>query len=195
MPDRQVPLQGKESLINRTAKHYIIVVKHYDMSGFWVEFRNDIYNAEYLKSIGLNDRQIKAIQYLKKNGKITNSDYQQVNNCSRNTASNELAELVEKDLLKSSGQKRAGAYYTLNIHYDNCNIMSKNNCYILCKTGFEPEIVLSSVRTVIEEHKQLKTLNLELRTPNDYTITNTSWRILKLILGNAGLSNKWWGIE
>ena len=29
--------------------------------------------------------------------------------------------------------------------------MSKNNSYILCKTGFEPEIVLSSVRTVIEE--------------------------------------------
>ncbi|HYX09297.1 MAG TPA: ATP-binding protein, partial [Bacteroidales bacterium] len=83
----------------------------YDMSGFWVEFRKDMYHVEYLKSIGLNDRQIKAIQYLKKNGKITNSDYQQVNNCSRNTASNELAELVKKELLKSSGQKGAGAFY------------------------------------------------------------------------------------
>jgi hypothetical protein len=29
--------------------------------------------------------------------------------------------------------------------------MSKNNSYIVCKTGFDPEIVLSSVRTVIEE--------------------------------------------
>jgi hypothetical protein len=30
--------------------------------------------------------------------------------------------------------------------------------------------------------------------PTDYTITNTSWRVLRLILGNAGLSNFWWGI-
>ena len=36
----------------------------------------------------------------------------------------------------------------------NCAIMSKNNSYIQCKTGFEPEIVLSSVRTVIEEFSQ-----------------------------------------
>jgi hypothetical protein len=33
--------------------------------------------------------------------------------------------------------------------------MSKNNSYIVCKTGFEPEIVLSSVRIVIEEYKNI----------------------------------------
>ncbi len=31
--------------------------------------------------------------------------------------------------------------------------------------------------------------------PPDYTITNTSWRVLKLIQGNAGLSNIWHGIK
>ena len=58
-------------------------------------------------------------------------------------------------------------------------------------TGFEPGIVLSSVRTVIEEQKLQKYDTIA----DAYTIKNTSWRVLKLILGNAGLSNKWWGIN
>jgi FlaA1/EpsC-like NDP-sugar epimerase len=29
----------------------------------------------------------------------------------------------------------------------------------------------------------------------DYEISNTSHRVVKLILGNTKLSNKWWGIE
>ncbi|MDA3952398.1 MAG: UDP-N-acetylglucosamine 2-epimerase (non-hydrolyzing) [Bacteroidales bacterium] len=72
-------------------------------------------------------------------------------------------------------------------------------------TGFEPEIVLSSVRTVIEEHQSKHMGHSEQSeesisqdnnsVPSDYQITNTSWRVLKLILGNAGLSNKWWGIN
>ncbi|MFN3999395.1 hypothetical protein [Algoriphagus sp.] len=52
--------------------------------------------------------------FIKENGKISNSDYQKINNCARNTASNDLAELVEKGLLLPSGQKGAGGYYTLN---------------------------------------------------------------------------------
>ena len=31
--------------------------------------------------------------------------------------------------------------------------------------------------------------------PSAYQISNTSWRVLKLILGNTKLSNKWWGIK
>ncbi len=58
-------------------------------------------------------------------------------------------------------------------------------------TGFDPEVVSASVRTVVEEHKAGKYENI----PSDYEITNTSWRVLKLILGNAKLSNKWWGIN
>ena len=58
-------------------------------------------------------------------------------------------------------------------------------------SGFEPGIVLSSVRTVIEEHNHRKYENIV----QDYNITDTSWRVLKLILGNTGLSNLWWGIN
>lgn len=82
-------------------------------SGFWVEFRKDIYNHSQLKDIGLNERQIKALLFVKDNGKITNSDYQKINDCSRNTASNDLSELVHKGLFLPSGQKGAGAFYSL----------------------------------------------------------------------------------
>lgn len=58
-------------------------------------------------------------------------------------------------------------------------------------TGFEPETVISAVRSTIEEHKKRKYKKIA----EDYTITDTSWRVLKLILGNTGLSNKWWGIK
>lgn len=58
-------------------------------------------------------------------------------------------------------------------------------------TGFEPEIVLSSIRTVIEQH----TFSPVKQIPVEYTIDNTSWRVLKLILGNTKLSNKWWGVN
>jgi ATP-dependent DNA helicase RecG len=85
----------------------------YDASDISVEFRKDIYNEKYLESLSLNDRQVKAVLFTKDNGKITNSEYQKLNDCSRNTASNDLTELVDKDLLKPSGQKGAGAFYTL----------------------------------------------------------------------------------
>ena len=59
-------------------------------------------------------------------------------------------------------------------------------------TGFEPDIVLSSIKTVIAEHK-LPIINHQ--SPVEYKIKNTSWRVLKLILGNTKLSNNWWGIN
>ncbi|MCH7402248.1 ATP-binding protein [Belliella kenyensis] len=82
-------------------------------SGFWVEFRKDIYTYNQLKELGLNERQIKAILFVKDNGKINNSEYQKLNDCSRNTASNDLSELVDRELFLFSGQKGAGAFYTL----------------------------------------------------------------------------------
>jgi len=85
----------------------------YDSSDISVEFRKYIYNEKYLQTLSLNDRQVKAVLFAKDNGKITNSEYQKLNNCSRNTSSNDLTELVDKDLLKPSGKKGAGALYTL----------------------------------------------------------------------------------
>lgn len=57
-------------------------------------------------------------------------------------------------------------------------------------TGFDPQTVLNSIDIVMTEHKDRHYHN----NVADYAITDTSWRVLKLILGLASLSNKWHGI-
>src|SRR5699024_9281086 len=81
--------------------------------GFLVTLFKNQFTEENLSKLGLNERQIKAIDYLKENKKITNKIYQEINDCSRNTASNDLTELVNKELIESSGKSGAGSYYTL----------------------------------------------------------------------------------
>ncbi len=58
-------------------------------------------------------------------------------------------------------------------------------------TGFDTDIIVNSVEVAIKE-QQIKKYN---SIANEYTIENTSWRVLKLIMGNTKLSNKWWGIN
>lgn len=80
---------------------------------FWTVFRKDIYNKEELSKLGLNDRQIKAVLYVKEKGKITNSEYQEINEISKRTAAYELVELVEKyKILKQLGAS-VSTYYEL----------------------------------------------------------------------------------
>jgi len=85
----------------------------YDSSDISITFRKDVYSEAYLRSLNLNERQINAVLYIKEKRIITNSSYQELNKCSRNTASNDLMALVENGILKPSGQKGAGAFYTL----------------------------------------------------------------------------------
>ena len=58
-------------------------------------------------------------------------------------------------------------------------------------TGLDPDVVLSSIQSVL---KEFETKTKYEQIPADYNIDNTSWRVLKLILGNAKLSNRWMGI-
>jgi ATP-dependent DNA helicase RecG len=78
-----------------------------------VEFRKDIYNEEYLQSVGISERQIKALMYTKENGEITNSEYQEICSISKPTASRDIKSLVDKGLLISNGIRGAGAQYKL----------------------------------------------------------------------------------
>jgi len=86
---------------------------YYEASDFWLEFRKDIYNEEYLQSLNLNNRQINAVLFTKENGKITNGEYQEINGTSNRTATRDLKELVGKDIFESSGSKGAGSFYRL----------------------------------------------------------------------------------
>lgn len=75
-------------------------------------FKNNL-TQEQLTKLRLNDRQVKAVIFVKEKGKITNKDYQSLNDCSRNTASNDLADLVQKGVFTPSDIKGAGAFYQL----------------------------------------------------------------------------------
>ena len=66
-----------------------------DGSDFWIEFR-DLFNEQGLIERGLNERQIKALFFIKEKGEITKKEYQELNNISVRTAVYELKELVEK---------------------------------------------------------------------------------------------------
>jgi UDP-N-acetylglucosamine 2-epimerase (non-hydrolysing) len=59
-------------------------------------------------------------------------------------------------------------------------------------TGFDQTAVLNSIQLVIKEFEKTGGYR---DIPEDYRITNTSWRVLKLIAGNAKLSNLWDGIS
>jgi ATP-dependent DNA helicase RecG len=81
---------------------------------FWTVFPKDIYNKEELSKLGLNERQIKAVLYVRENGKITNSEYQEINTISKRTATNDLSELVDKfSVLQKYGTSGSNIYYEL----------------------------------------------------------------------------------
>jgi len=86
---------------------------NYEGHDFWVTFQKNIYNQDYLKQLGLNQRQINAIMFIKSKGKISNKEYQKITDCSRNTATNDLKDLVNKNILKSSKISGAGSFYEL----------------------------------------------------------------------------------
>ena len=79
---------------------------------FIVRIRKDIYTEEYLKERGLSKRQVKAVIYVKEKAKITNKDYQHLNNVSRQTAQRDLSGLVNKGIFKKFGKGR-NAYYMI----------------------------------------------------------------------------------
>jgi UDP-N-acetyl-L-fucosamine synthase len=58
-------------------------------------------------------------------------------------------------------------------------------------TGFDFQVVMESISLVMEEYID----GSKAALPPEYSVSNTSWRVLKLIMGNAKLSNRWWGIN
>ena len=60
-------------------------------------------------------------------------------------------------------------------------------------TGLDPETVMDSIEVVLAEFAANG--GKYDRICPEYQVTNTSWRVLKLILGTAKLANRWQGIE
>lgn len=81
-----------------------------EMGGFSVYFRKDIYTEENLRKMGLNERQINAVMYVKEKGKITNKEYREMTGLSDEGARIDMSELVEKGVLLPKGRGRSAHY-------------------------------------------------------------------------------------
>lgn len=84
-----------------------------EFAGFSLYMRKDYYTEERLKEMGLNDRQIKAVMYVKEKGKITNKEYQELNKVSKPTSTRDLDGLVKKSILEKIGITGKGTFYRI----------------------------------------------------------------------------------
>jgi len=84
-----------------------------DGGGFIVRLFKDNLNEDQLSKLGLNERQIRAVQYVNEKGKITNSEYQTLNSVSKRTATNDLSELVSQSLLIRIGTSGSNIWYEI----------------------------------------------------------------------------------
>ncbi|MFI5150225.1 MAG: ATP-binding protein [Bacteroidia bacterium] len=89
-----------------------------DGGGMLVTFRKDVYTEDSLLKMGFNDRQMKAILYLKQNGRITNMLYQKISGASERTATRDLTEMVRRNILEQVGKTGKGTEYLLRRHKD-----------------------------------------------------------------------------
>ena len=86
-----------------------------EAGGFVVLLRKDIYTEDYLRKLGLNERQIKAVLYVKEKGSITNKEYQELFKVSRQTATRDLSELVKLGIFERVEKDR----YKLKTHNES----------------------------------------------------------------------------
>jgi predicted HTH transcriptional regulator len=63
-----------------------------------------------MDELSLNDRQRKAVAFVKTNGRITNTEYQRVTGATRKTSTRDLADLVERHILQRVGALKATHY-------------------------------------------------------------------------------------
>jgi ATP-dependent DNA helicase RecG len=89
-----------------------------EYQGFQVVFRKNVYDEEYLRSLNLNKRQIKAVMHVKEKGQITNKEYQEVCATSNRTASRDLADLVSSGLFNQVGITGKGTVYIISYYKD-----------------------------------------------------------------------------
>ena len=73
----------------------------------------------------LNSRQLKALEYIETNGKITRSEYTQLMGVSFMTAYRDLQDMLDKKYIIRNG-KRKSAYYTLTDGFEKLRKQEKS---------------------------------------------------------------------
>ena len=75
-----------------------------------VVFYKDKFTEENLKKLGISERQIKAVMYVKEKGKITNKEYRELTGLSDEGARLDLIELSKRNLIQPIGKGRSAHY-------------------------------------------------------------------------------------
>jgi ATP-dependent DNA helicase RecG len=78
--------------------------------GLIIKLFKDNITSDQLTKLGLNVRQVKAVLFMKESGKITNSEYQMLNEVSDRTALRDIDELTVKGILIKEGEKKGTTY-------------------------------------------------------------------------------------
>ena len=81
-----------------------------ELGGFSVYFYKDVYIEENLRKMEVNERQIKAVMYVKEKGRITNREYRELNRVSDESARIDLSLLVKMEILVPKGSGRSVHY-------------------------------------------------------------------------------------
>jgi len=90
---------------------------------FVITIWRDWLTEEVLAGFNLNDRQRKAVVYLKAHGKISNADYQQVANSIKKTATRDLTDLMKKGIIEKVGSRGPGVHYVISKKRDKIGTM------------------------------------------------------------------------
>jgi len=81
------------------------------------EFRaiiaRDVLTENVLMKLNLNERQMRAVKYVKEKGQITNKIYQELTGVSKPTSTRDLRELTKKSVLEKYGATGKGTAYRL----------------------------------------------------------------------------------
>jgi ATP-dependent DNA helicase RecG len=82
-----------------------------EFAGFSVYMMKNVYDKEYLVSLGLNRSQIQAVSYMQEHGSLTMSDFLRISpGINERTLRRYLADLVDKKLILAIGEKKGRRY-------------------------------------------------------------------------------------
>jgi len=82
-----------------------------EFAGFSVYMMKNVYDKEYLQSIGLNRSQIQAVSYIQEHGSLTMSDFLRISpGINERTLRRYLVDLVDKKLIIAVGEKKGRRY-------------------------------------------------------------------------------------
>ncbi len=84
-----------------------------EFGGFSIYFYKDIFTEENLRKMGLNERQVRSVLYVKEKGKITNKEYQKLFELKKRQATDDLKAIEKKGLFERIGTTGKGTHYVL----------------------------------------------------------------------------------